>query len=282
MALADLTEDRPRSGWLRQAQRLAGTHTTFGTKALAAVEQARQQQETSLSSNPGEAERAALAEAREAELAKELELALAKISGMERRMAQEQAGAEATDRQLETLKEQNGEAARRIAALEEELAAERSGAGLQENEIESLRNSLDLAISETSRMAARIDLAESLLAESRVQAESLRADAVTADVERIKTVDVAYRADEKYQAESRKLHDDLAAMTARARTAETLLADSRECLVIRIAENEKLASALRMQPTPAAMRTGSLKGWKVCSSQRMCSSRKSSNRGKRS
>src|SRR5580704_3291788 len=244
MALADLTEDRPRSGWLRQAQRLAGTHTTFGTKALAAVEQARQQQETSLSSNPGEAERAALAEAREAELAKELELALAKISGMERRMAQEQAGAEATDRQLETLKEQNGEAARRIAALEEELAAERSGAGLQENEIESLRNSLDLAISETSRMAARIDLAESLLAESRVQAESLRADAVTADVERIKTVDVAYRADEKYQAESRKLHDDLAAMTARARTAETLLADSRECLVIRIAEAEKLACSL--------------------------------------
>jgi len=67
---------------------------------------------------------------------------------------------------------------------------------------------------------------------------------VTADVERIKTVDVAYRDDEKYQAESRKLHDDLAAMTARARTAETLLADSRECLVIRIAENEKLACSL--------------------------------------
>jgi chromosome segregation ATPase len=67
---------------------------------------------------------------------------------------------------------------------------------------------------------------------------------VTADVKRIKTVDVAHRADEKYQAEAGKLHDDLAAMTARARTAETLLADSRECLVIRIAENEKLACSL--------------------------------------
>jgi crescentin len=240
MALADLTEDRPRSGWLRQAQRLAGTHTTFGTKAIAAVEQARQQQETSLA----EAQRTSLAEAREAELAKELELALAKTAGMERRMAQEHATAETTNQQLEILKEQNDEAARRIAALEQELAAERSGAGLQENEIESLRNSLDLAVSENSRMAARVDLAESLLTESRVRAESLRAEAVTADVKRIKTVDVAHRADEKYQAEAGKLHDDLAAMTARARTAETLLADSRECLVIRIAENEKLACSL--------------------------------------
>ncbi len=244
MALTDLTEDRPRSGWLRQAQRLAGAHTTFGTKAIAAVEQARQQPETSLSSNLADAERASLAEAREAELAKELELALVKISGMERRTVQEQAGAEATNQQLDILKEQNDEAARRIAALEEELAAERSGAGLQENEIESLRNSLDLATSENSRMAARIDLAESLLAESRVQADLLRTEAVTADVKRIKTVDVAHRTDEKYQAETRKLQDDLAAMTTRARTAETLSADSRECLVIRIAENEKLACSL--------------------------------------
>jgi chromosome segregation ATPase len=63
-------------------------------------------------------------------------------------------------------------------------------------------------------------------------------------VKRIKTVDVAHRTDERYQAEARKLQDDLAAMTARARTAETLLADSRECLVIRIAEAEKLARDL--------------------------------------
>jgi hypothetical protein len=245
MALADLNEDRPRSGWLRQAQRLAGTHTTFGTKAVAAVEQARQQRETRLPSNNfAEAENASLSQAREAELTKELELALAKIAGLERRMAQEKATAEAADRLRDTLKEQNDEAASRIAALEEELATERSGASLQQNEIESLQNSLDLAISENSRMAARVDLAESLVAESRVQAESLRAEAVTTDVKRIKTVDVAHRTDEKYQAEARKLQDDLAAMTTRARTAETLLADSRECLVIRIAENEKLTSDL--------------------------------------
>ncbi len=244
MALADLTEDRPRSGWLRQAQRLAGTHTTFGTKAIAAVDQARQQRETALSTNLADAERASLAEAREAELAKELELALAKISGLERRMAQERTATETANQQLEILKEQNDGAAGRIAALEEELAAGRSGAGLRENEIESLRNSLDLAISENSRMAARVDLAESLIAESRVQADLLRAEAVTADVERIKTVDIAHRTDEQHRAEAGKLHDDLTAMTARARTAETLLADSRECLVIRIAENEKLGSSL--------------------------------------
>ena len=244
MALADLNEDRPRSGWLLQAQRLAGTHKTFGTKAIATVEQARQQRETSLSSSLADAERTSLAEAREAELAKELELALAKISGLERRVAQEKATAETADQQLETLKEHSDKATKRIAVLEEELAAERSGVNLQQNEIESLQNSLDLAISENSRMAARVDLAESLLTESRVQAECLREEAVTADVERIKTVDVAHRADEKFQAEARKLQNNLAAMTTRARTAETLLADSRECLVIRIAENEKLAGSL--------------------------------------
>jgi hypothetical protein len=236
MALTDLTEDRPRSGW----QRLAGARSTFGTKTIAAVAQERQQ----LDATRAEAERASLAEAREAELAKELELALAKLSGIDRRVAQEKAAAETTEQKLTKLKERNDEAVRRIAALEEELAAERSGTDLQRNEIESLRNSLDLTISENSRMSARVDLADSLLAESRVQAESLQAQAVTADVRRIKTVDVAHRTDEKYQAEARKLQDDLAAMTARARTAETLLADSRECLVIRIAEAEKLARDL--------------------------------------
>jgi crescentin len=236
MALTDLTEDRPRSGW----QRLAGARSTFGTKTIAAVAQERQQ----LDATRAEAERASLAEAREAELAKELELALAKLSGIDRRVAQEKAAAETTEQKLTKLKERNDEAVRRIAALEEELAAERSGTDLQRNEIESLRNSLDLTISENSRMSARVDLADSLLAESRVQAESLQAQAVTADVRRIKTVDVAHRTDEKYQAEARKLQDDLAAMTARARTAETLLADSRECLVIRIAEAEKLAREL--------------------------------------
>jgi chromosome segregation ATPase len=242
MALTDLTEDRPRSGWLRQAQRLAGTHSTFGTKTVTAVEHERQQLDAA--SDRAEAERASLAEAREAELARELELALARLSGMERHVAQEKAATETTDQRLKALKEQSDEGARRIAALEEELAAERGGADLQRNEIESLRNSLDLTISENSRMSARVDLADSLLAESRVQADSLLAEAVTADVKRIKTVDVAHRTDERYQAEARKLQDDLAAMTARARTAETLLADSRECLVIRIAEAEKLARDL--------------------------------------
>ncbi len=242
MALTDLTEDKPRKGWLRQAQRLAGAHVTPGMKIGASLAQVPQQRNAT--SNLVEAERASLAEAREAELAKELELALAKLSGMDRRVAQEKAAAETTEQKLTELEEQNGEAVRRIAALEEELAAERSGADLQRNEIESLRNSLDLTISENSRMSARVDLADSLLAESRVRAESLLAKAVTADVQRIKTVDVAHRTDEKYQAEAAKLKDDLAAMTARARTAETLLADSRECLVIRIAEAEKLARDL--------------------------------------
>jgi len=239
MALAEFTEDRPRSGWQRPSQRLAGIHTAPETKAVAA-EQARQQREASLS--PDLTERTAVAEARQAELADELELALARLSGTERRVADEKATRAEVAERLDTLQEQN--AVRPVAAFEAELAAERNGAGLQQNEIESLRNSLDLAISENSRMAARVDLAESLLAESRVQSECLRAEAVTADVQRIKTVDIAHRTDEMHQAEARKLQDDLDAMTVRARTAETLLADARECLVIRIAESEKLACAL--------------------------------------
>jgi hypothetical protein len=243
MALTDFNEDRPRSGWLRQAQQLASTHA-LGIRTAAATQQIPRQQEAYPSSDLANAERVSLAEARAAELARELEQALAKVSGLERRVAQEKAAAEATGRQLEALKKQSDETARRIAVLEQDLAAERTSTDLQQNEIESLQNSLDLATSENSRMAARVDLAESLLAESRVQTEQLRVEAVTADVQRIKTVDVAHRADEKYQIEFGKLQDDLAAMTARARTAETLLGDSRECLMIRIAENEKLASSL--------------------------------------
>ena len=77
MALTDLTEDKPRKGWLRQAQRLAGAHVTPGMKTGASLAQVPQQRNAT--SSLVEAERASLAEAREAELAKELELALAKL-----------------------------------------------------------------------------------------------------------------------------------------------------------------------------------------------------------
>ncbi len=242
MALADFTEDRPRREWQRPSRGFPGPDMASGIKVLGAAGQARPQRETTLSSDLPE--RTAIAEARQAELTNELELALTRLSGTERRGADEKAACADVTEQPEALKEENAEAAGRVAGFEAELAAERNGAGLQQNEIESLRNSLDLAISENSRMAARVDLAESLLAESRVQSECLRAEAVTADVQRIKTVDIAHRSEEMHQAETRKLQDDLAAMTARARTAETLLADARECLVIRIAESEKLAYSL--------------------------------------
>src|SRR5579871_6900241 len=93
MALADFNEDRPQNGWLRQAQRLAGAHTAFGMKANAVAEQVRKQRDTGQSPDLTErtAGRTAVAETRQAELTRDLELALARIAGMEQRIASEKA-----------------------------------------------------------------------------------------------------------------------------------------------------------------------------------------------
>jgi chromosome segregation ATPase len=216
-----------QSGWQQQAARLVATHTANGTTVVAAAEHARR----SRLLNRDMAEIDVAGKTRETELAKELEFARAKIAGLERRMAHETATALALGEQLQVVTAQSEVADNRLVELEtahEELVR-------RDIENRSNQTSLELTIGELSRRLAEKDAA---LDQARAGREYLESALSAAEAECTRlTRDVIERG-EKRRAELHTLNVDLEAMTSRAVTAETLLADSRECLLARVTESE--------------------------------------------
>ena len=201
------------NGWLDQAARLAVTHATPVAKLAQ-------------SSATTETEFDAAADSREIELADELELTRARATGLERRLAQETAA-------KQTLSEQFAAADARIAELENELAATHDELALRDNENESLRTSLDLAMTENAGLTERLAKSNTAQHSTGSQLEYLQTALATAEAECARISSEA----RDFRIEARTLNEVLGAMTSRAETAERLLADARECLLARIAEN---------------------------------------------
>jgi chemotaxis protein MotB len=202
------------NGWLDQAARLAVTHATPIAKrtqpSLAVVE----------------TEFDAAADSREIELADELELTHARAAGLERRLAQETAAKQSLDEQFEA-------ADARIVELENELAVARDELALRDNENESLRTSLDLAMAENASLTERLAKRDAAQHSTGSQLEYLQNALATAETECTRLFSEA----RDFRIEASTLNDVLATMTSRAEIAERLLADARECLLARIAEN---------------------------------------------
>jgi chromosome segregation ATPase len=212
------------NGWLDQAARLAVTHATpVATRAQSSLVAA-------------ETEFAAATDSREIELADELELMRARAAGLERRLAQETAA-------KQTLIEQFQAADARIAELENELATAYDDLALRDNENESLRTSLDLAMAENAGLTERLAKSDAAHRGIDSQLEYLRTALTAAETECTRLFSQA--SDSRLEASM--LSGRLATMTSRAEIAERLLADARECLAARIAENtaaeRKLADA---------------------------------------
>jgi crescentin len=217
------------NGWLEQAQRLAVTHGTWGPRSMAAAQRAQ----TSLPAADAEFD----AEAREIELANELELAQAKLAGLDRRLAQESAAAQQLSEQLETLTADCEAADSRIEELEAELSAARDEMALRDNENLSLQTSLDLALGENSRLSQYLKDGDSAFDATRARLDRLQLALTAAEADRFKLQGEADQAAATRQSELSTANGLLEAMTSRALTAERLLADVRECLLARIAEN---------------------------------------------
>jgi chromosome segregation ATPase len=202
------------NGWLDQAARLAVTHSTPIAKrtqpSLAVVE----------------SEFDAAADNREIELADELESTRARAAGLERRLAQETAA-------KHTLNEQFEAADARIVELENELAAAHDELALRDNENQSLRTSLDLAMAENAGLTERLAKGDAAQHSTGSQLEFLQSALATAETECTRLSSEARDS----RIEAITLNDVLARMTSRADVAERLLADARECLAARIAEN---------------------------------------------
>lgn len=217
------------NGWLEQAQRLAVAHGTWGPRSTAAVQRAQ----TSLPS----ADSGFDAEVREIEIANELELAQAKAAGLERRLAQESAAAQQLSEQLETLTADCEAADNRIAELQAELGAARDEIALRDNENVSLQTSLDLATGENSRLSQYLKDGDSAFDATRARLDRLQLALAATEADRTRLQTEADQATKARQTELSTANGLLETMTSRAMTAERLLADVRECLLARIAEN---------------------------------------------
>jgi chromosome segregation ATPase len=218
------------NGWLEQAQRLAVAHGTWGAKSIVPAQRAQ--------TSPPAADAEFDAEAREIELANKLELAQAKAAGLERRLAQESAAAQQLNEQLEILAADCETTDNRIAELETELGAARDEIALRDNENLSLQTSLDLATGENSRLSQYLKDGDSAFDATRARLDRLQLALATAEADRFRLQAEVDQAAATRHAESSTANGLLEAMTARAVTAERLLADVRECLLARIAEND--------------------------------------------
>jgi crescentin len=218
------------NGWLDQAARLAVTHATPIAKRA----------QSSLAA--AETEFDAAADGSETELADELELTRARAVGLERRLAQETAA-------KQTLSEQFEAADMRIVELENELAAVHDELGLRDNENQSLRTSLDLTMAENASLTERLGKREGAHNTSAAQLEFLQTALATAEAECTRLASESW----DFRIEASTLNDVLATMTSRAETAERLLADARECMLARIADN---AAAERNLADATAARRG--------------------------
>jgi|SRR5579864_192170 len=209
MALSDKASG---NGWLDQAIRLAVTHGTWGgTRAQPSLAAASEFDAV---------------DAGETELAEELELARATAAGLERRLAQETAAKQALGEQCEA-------ADARIAELENELAATHDDLALRDNENQSLRTSLDLAMAENASLTERLTKSDAADHQTSAQLEYLQTALTAAETECAR---LTSEANDRWF-ETSTLNGRLATMSSRAEIAERLLADARECLLARIAEN---------------------------------------------
>lgn len=232
MALGDKARG---NGWLEQAQRLAVTHSVWGAKAAARAEQARQlpMLRAGLTSQTDIGDAAA----RETALVGELEMARAQVIGLERRLAQETAAAVQLGEQLQTVAAQSETTDSRIAELEADVAELRDELALRDNENQSLQTSLDLSAAENARLTYCLEQSDAALERTRAERERVQAALDAAGAERAKLAGEVFTANGTRQNEVSTLSERLDVMTARATTAERLLADGRECLLARIAEN---------------------------------------------
>lgn len=219
------------NGWLDQAARLAVTHATPIAKRA-------QSSPTATETEFDEA-----AASREIELADELEMTRARATGLERRLAQETTA-------KQTLGEQCEAADARIVELENELAAAHDELELRDNESQSLRTSLDLMMAENASLTERLAKSDGAQRSTGSQLEYLQTALTAAETECTRLFSEA----RDFRIEASTLNDVLARMTSRAEVAERLLADARECLAARIAENA--ATERNLADATAARRDG--------------------------
>ncbi len=177
MALIDRKAER--GGWQHQAQRLAVVHTSAVTTAMAATEQALRPSLQAVlyhqQKRPPQRETSKIKP-------RDFKPTRAELAELERQGARETAAESVRNARRETLAARAAQADERIAKLEKlesDLSSAHEQIALLENENHSLRSSLDLTVSENSRLSHRLTESEAactLLKEMKASLMSVQAD----------------------------------------------------------------------------------------------------------
>jgi chromosome segregation ATPase len=178
----------PRDGWRHQAERFAHTHTAVATAVMAATEQARRRPlskpvSCDFPTHGAECERGL--ETSKTEPANEIEPTRVELAELEQQVARETAATWILNARRDTLAARAARAAeKRIAELEGDLGSEREQLVLLENENHSLQSSLELTVSENSRLSCRLTESDAAGDRARSQLEQMKTTLTSVEAER--------------------------------------------------------------------------------------------------
>jgi chromosome segregation ATPase len=242
-----------RSGWQRQAERLALSHTTGWVGSLATAQIARRQPP----SRPEPANQTAGAAAEctpdaGANMpANKLAVKRPNLAEGEQQGMRGAVSNQILNAQVHALGTQAAAADKRAAELENELAALRDTLVRRETENASLQTSLDLVAGENTELSRRLTEKDAAAAQASAQLESAKKSLAEAEAKSNKLAANVLEAHEKRRAEINAANCRLQLMSSRAAAAEALLAQTRQGLVARaeeknlvLTENSRLSRCL--------------------------------------
>ena len=170
------------------------------------------------------------------ELSSEIAACRAQIAELQRELAQESSQRRMLSENRVTLEEQLDSTATHNMNIESELAAAREKLALLENEKNSLQIAVDKAFDETGRLTRTLTERENMLTTARAQLGKVEINFAEAHAERGQLAAALDETREQRQAEYNSLNMRLEALQSRAATAERLLSEVRQNLMIRTEE----------------------------------------------
>ena len=175
-------------------------------------------------------------ESTQLELTNEISNHRAQISELEHRLAQETTEHRALIENHRTLREQYDSAEKRNMELEGDIADVRERLALVDDDKRSLQIAVDKALDETARLSHTLTETENTLAATRAQLSKVEANFAETYAERGQLAVALDEVREQRQAEHNSLNMRLEALVSRAATAERLLAETRQNMIMRTEE----------------------------------------------
>ena len=170
------------------------------------------------------------------ELSNEISICRSQITDLEHQLAHETSQCHTLSENRRALQEQLDGAEKHNMELEGELAAAREKLALLEDEKRSLRIAVDKAFDETARLTHTLTESENTLTTTRAQLGKVETSFAEAHAERNQLATALDETREQRQAEYNSLNMRLEALQSRAATAERLLSEVRQNLMIRTEE----------------------------------------------